>query len=396
MNLYRDESEKMKIFESETIGIFDLIHRHTYLNLSDAKLAEAIYQIHLAPNSLLVANQRDRNKRQFSIRHYTWEATYALDGFIGKNKCRISNLVIDAIKVTRNNLLRRLPLPCWLDSDMASSTGAPNSTTRISIHRRDFDFLMRMIRDSHSNFVRCLRPNESSLAGKWTLGIVMGQCTSGKVFQTAKLMRSELLHNLPFHSFVSRYSSLFRICGTNPITRDVLRFKDRLKAHNSFFLNSRTHAGIMIRAFTHILRLLSVLLCLQGSSETASTLTSGIVIGRTKVFIQKLTFQQLEILHLKSQHYAATYIKHRWLLFKRCYHQNQSRIMEFLSTRSKLLSQFRSQVVIQQVIQVWFSKRKYKKIRRSIIFLQSLFRKHLARKLLLRKVISLKSTSSFV
>ena len=163
-----------------------------------------------------------KKRDQFAIRHFAGEVFYAVKGFMEKNKDQLSQLIVDTMKSSDNNLLFRLFNANHRRGSQAlfklqdTKKKKKKKKTLGGEFRHNLNALMDSINATHPNFVRCVKSNSAKKALGLEPSLVMRQLRYSGLFEAIRIRRAGYAYRMPHKQFFQQY---FACAGMSPGTK---------------------------------------------------------------------------------------------------------------------------------------------------------------------------------
>jgi myosin-5 len=171
-------------------------------------------------------------------------------------------------------------------------------TSLASQFSKQLQDLIAKIRSTRSHFIRCIKPNNQLLANCFDYEMVMNQLRCGGALGAVQVFRAGFPNRMDFKFFVNRYSAFLVVCGVNILTKDLYECMVRARKTGSDEL-WRISSSMLIDIVSLTVIVLNII---DEGSEVADKvdILSGLQMGKTQVFLRAPVFEYLERLHARS------------------------------------------------------------------------------------------------
>lgn len=237
---FTDNRPVLDMFLQKPIGLLALLDEESrFPKATDFTLVEKFHKNIEGPHY-----ERPKGNSlypSFVIVHYAGRVKYDATNFLEKNRDTLSPDIIHVLRSTDNRLVRTLmqhpmsrsgivtkknssqPPAMNLEKDKKSNgllslqetkqNFSSNSTSRwqqtVSVHfRYSLRDLLAKLLPTESHFVRCIRPNEQMIPGKFDQEKVQSQLSYTGVLETTRIRRQGYSERITFAEFVKRYQVL--------------------------------------------------------------------------------------------------------------------------------------------------------------------------------------------
>eukprot|EP00944_MAST-04C_sp_MAST-4C-sp1_P002656 g2656.t1 len=271
---FPDNADCIALIERSRTGIIAILDETCIFPKGDDPMfARKLYQ-KCTDSSCFSASKRQVVDNRFAITHYAGTVIYDTDGFCDKNKDKLHQDVLDLLKVAGLPLIKEIFSEKFLtpaissrrsSSNRRSSSSTPSprrgskyssikAASTASQFRNQLNDLMLTINDTAPHYIRCIKPNDENEADFFHRSRVVDQLRYGGVLQAVQVARAGYPSRLKHKTFVSKYKLL----------APTLARRSDLKSH-----------------------------CLEILKYTAIA-EEDAQIGKTKVFMRKKVFEELE------------------------------------------------------------------------------------------------------
>ena len=138
----------------------------------------------------------------FVIKHYAGPVKYDSIGFLEKNRDKLSPDLIDLLNSTAHPLMQVL----FPSSD--TKTSSSSKTSLGSQFIKQLKSLMMTLNATEPHYIRCVKPNEDKMPGKFVSRNCMEQLTYSGVFEAVSIRKQGFPFRLPYQKFVDHYKCI--------------------------------------------------------------------------------------------------------------------------------------------------------------------------------------------
>ncbi|CAK1583814.1 unnamed protein product [Parnassius mnemosyne] len=211
-----------------------------------------------------VKGSRRKWEEEFGVQHYAGTVTYSVQGFVDKNRDTQQDAFIDHLSRSANPFVRELAdyaqdlAPPGNDMSL-SSPGSTSTTQRgtskgrptvVDTFRAQLQSLVDMLQATDVWYVRCIKPNESKVAGKYDEQLVREQLRYLGMNEIVRIRRDGFPVHLPAPAFRARYRCL--LPPPRPAHPDVATITALVNAppndwqigHTKIFMRSSVHTPL--------------------------------------------------------------------------------------------------------------------------------------------------------
>ncbi|KAJ3680383.1 hypothetical protein LUZ60_016661 [Juncus effusus] len=208
---FEDNQDCLNLFEKRPLGLLSLLDEEsTFPNGTDLTFAHKLKQ-HLNTNSCF----RGERGKSFSVQHYAGEVAYDTTGFLEKNR---DLLHLDSIELlgSCNCILPQIFASKIIEkSDNLTSNNPYRSSVadcqKLSVATKfkgQLFELMQRLENTTPHFIRCIKPNNSQLAGIYEHALVLQQLRCCGVLEVVRISRSGYPTRMSHQKFAKRYGFL--------------------------------------------------------------------------------------------------------------------------------------------------------------------------------------------
>jgi len=228
-----DAGKDVVVIVSSALDILDDFgsQRWRGLPVSDSQICDAI--LHRVGDAGIISavgyrsgqtSSRPRVARasgpQFSIRHYTGDVLYTLDGWLERNDAQPLTEVLELLEESKKSLVRSLVAKCGGDTSRKYRSVA-------RLYRRDLEGLLACLNRSHVHFIRCFLPNNGASPNRLDRSCLLAQLRNSGTHHLLQVMHQGYPHRVGIdhiaERFVSEHSDnfcpkLLQYAGSSPRT----------------------------------------------------------------------------------------------------------------------------------------------------------------------------------
>eukprot|EP01127_Copromyxa_protea_P011419 TRINITY_DN2869_c1_g2_i2.p1 TRINITY_DN2869_c1_g2~~TRINITY_DN2869_c1_g2_i2.p1 ORF type:complete len:1920 (-),score=496.80 TRINITY_DN2869_c1_g2_i2:51-5636(-) len=202
---------------SDNSNCIDLIEKHILTTLdeearvpqgSDRTFQQKVVRDPNVTGNTAFYYQPQFTSTLFGIKHYADNVIYTVDGFMDKNKDKITEDVVQLVMSSEN------PYYQGLIDKVAPTGGGGRNRARVQPESVTKQFknslvrLMTLLESSERHYIRCIKPNDVAKPSLFVGSKVLAQLRSNGVMETVKLRKVGFGHRLLFDMFCRRYSVL--------------------------------------------------------------------------------------------------------------------------------------------------------------------------------------------
>ncbi|XP_023935955.1 myosin-I heavy chain [Bicyclus anynana] len=211
-----------------------------------------------------VKGSRRKWEEEFGVQHYAGTVTYSAQGFVDKNRDTQQDAFIDHLSRSANPFVRELAdyvqdlAPPGHDISL-SSPGSTSTTQRgtskgrptvVDTFRAQLQSLVDMLQVTDVWYVRCIKPNENKVAGKYNDQLVLEQLRYLGMNEIVRIRRDGFPIHLPAPMFQARYRCL--LPHPRPANPDIAYIMGLVTApsgdwqigHTKIFMRSSVHGPL--------------------------------------------------------------------------------------------------------------------------------------------------------
>jgi myosin VIIa len=265
----------------------------------------------------------------FGVIHYAGEVQYLITNFLDKNKDEVSELMFEALKKTKIDLVRTLS-DQKKEADDDSRT-AKKKQTVASNFRSQLLSLVQVLGSTAPQYVRCIKPNSQKSAFLWDDELVLAQLRYSGMLETIRIRKAGYAWRVPFPIFFQKYKVLVKLAGTAEPRELCKKILDQLKLSSDHWQLGKTK--VFMRN--------SVFIPLQDALDKH--------IKKCAIIVTKV---------IKGNYYRQRYkrIRANVQLVQKC--------VRMFTKRRLYLRRQKAAVSIQAVVRGWFARDYYEQLKR--------------------------------
>ncbi|XP_064621492.1 myosin heavy chain, striated muscle-like isoform X3 [Lineus longissimus] len=198
------------------MGILSILEEECmFPKASDVTFKNKLYDNHLGKSNNFGKPKPPKpgqSEAHFGLNHYAGTVNYNISGWLDKNKDPLNENVITVMQSSKEHLTALL-FAEPVDGDGSGNVGKKkkkgSSFMTVSyVHRESLNKLMKTLRSTHPNFIRCIIPNESKEPGVVDPGLVLHQLHCNGVLEGIRICRKGFPNRMIYSEFKQRYSIL--------------------------------------------------------------------------------------------------------------------------------------------------------------------------------------------
>ena len=207
---YQDNQGCIDLVEKSPTGIMRVLDEQCKKPGSDAEKKDKAFCTEVAEkhrrNDFFMdargAGQKNyRVEEAFAVRHFAGDVCYVGAGFCDKNNDTLHSDFVQLCLASAHGILPKL---------FESEAGARKANTFNSVSRRfinDLNQLMVDLNSTRAHFIRCIKPNVTLAAFKFTPSLVLTQLRCSGTIDAVQLMAGAYPTRIPYESIYGRYAS---------------------------------------------------------------------------------------------------------------------------------------------------------------------------------------------
>jgi myosin-5 len=296
---FPDNQDILDLIERKRDGILSILDENCRLaSCTDTTFCRSIFE-KCKRHPRFSATQAQIANLSFSIEHYAGTVTYSSDNFLEKNKDELPKETTELLTSSSVQFLAYLGETLKKGEDESSNY---NSTAPTNDKRRrnnnssllrntvgsQFSQQLRELREkidsTTPHYVRCLKPNDDLVPNRFEARVIAEQLRCAGVLEAVRVSRVGFPHRYYHGQFIERYGLLTKKKNSNRREKDFC----------SALIN------ILIPQ-------VSEMLSKQGNPT--ETVSLGMQVGFSKVFLRTTIFDTLEFLRYKKLSHSAIVIQ---------------------------------------------------------------------------------------
>lgn len=389
---FPNNSACLELFEHRPIGIFSLTDQEcVFPQGADRALVAKFYLEFETKKSHPHFRSAPRIQRttQFIVAHYAGSVTYAVEGFLAKNKDALCESAAQLLAGSVSPLIQALAVgsadgsngESLLDGGRnrrraKSAIAAVSVGTQFKIQLNE---LLSTVRATTPRYVRCIKPNDSHVGSLFQSTRVVEQLRSGGVLEAVRVARAGFPVRLTHKKFLGRY-------------RRVLLWLSKLKDSGA---NGSHRNWSELDLCLH--QLIKFLLTDSDSDEDVKGTSEddeidqnrcGVNLGKTYVFFRRKPYEKLENLRVSIRQGASLVIQRHVRGFVACCNYRRLRqvtIVVQARIRGRCAFRYvswmrgmRQAQVLQARMRQLCARSKFLRVRAGVLAVQCRYRCHLA------------------
>ncbi|GLD98764.1 hypothetical protein PINS_up007482 [Pythium insidiosum] len=312
---FPDNLACLELFERKPLGLFSLTDGEClFPQGTDRALLAKLYAEFekKAPHPHFLAPPAGwQRQTHFVVAHYAGKVSYAIDGFLAKNRDSFCETAAALLATSSLPLVQALSQSQSQSQSHNANQSADTSPQKLSHQasggstrrlkqsalaavsvgtqfKQQLGELLETIRGTAPHYVRCIKPNDRNVCDAFSNARVVEQLRSGGVLEAVRVARAGFPVRLAHRQFLERYERVL-LHGRRASTTTSSRPLDRCLAR------------------------------LRGAIPSAD---GGVSLGRTRVFFRRRPYEELEQLRVLVLRRAAVEIQRTFRGFgaRRAYH----------------------------------------------------------------------------
>ncbi|KAJ8726175.1 hypothetical protein PYW07_000873 [Mythimna separata] len=197
---YVDNQENLDMIGLKAMNLLSLIDEESrFPKGTDVTLLSKLNSNHGTKTCYVTA--KSSREYKFGIKHFAGDVTYAVQGFLDKNRDMLTADVKEMILDSSNDFLKNL----FITEYSATQTGTRKTVSLSHQFKTSLDSLMKTLYACHPFFVRCIKPNEVKKPRIFDKGLCVRQLRYAGLMETAKIRQAGYPIRYSYHDFVHRY-----------------------------------------------------------------------------------------------------------------------------------------------------------------------------------------------
>jgi len=168
----------------------------------------------------------------FGIHHYAATVYYDASGFLEKNKDKLHDDVVSALKQSSDPLVSSF-FPSQEEPDAGPSRGRSKSAkqaTTAAQFKKQLSELMKLLNSTMPHFVRCLKPNSKKIGNVYDAEMMLAQLRHSGLLEVCRIRKLGFPIRQGFAEFLQRYAPLAPGAATLPDLVAALQANGLLEA----------------------------------------------------------------------------------------------------------------------------------------------------------------------
>ncbi|XP_038207057.1 myosin-I heavy chain isoform X2 [Zerene cesonia] len=264
---FTDNAACLELLEKPPRSLLKLLSEQCHMPKGSDSAYLTNIQSEFGEHQTFVKGSRRKWEEEFGVQHYAGTVTYSVQGFVDKNRDTQQDAFIDHLSRSANPFVRELAdyvqdlAPPGQDVSL-SSPGSTSTTQRgtskgrptvVDTFRAQLQSLVDMLQVTDVWYVRCIKPNEHKVAGKYNEQLVLEQLRYLGMNEIVRIRRDGYPVHLPAPLFRARYRCL--LPHPRPPDPDVTAIMELVNApkddwqigHTKIFMRSSVHGPLEAR-----------------------------------------------------------------------------------------------------------------------------------------------------
>lgn len=145
--------------------------------------------------------QKTMGRDEFRLIHYAGDVTYNIRGFLDKNNDLLYRDLREAMCHASNSIIKEIFTMKELESKKRPDTA-------VTQFKNSLNNLMDILMGKEPSYVRCIKPNDIKMAGKFDEQIVSHQVKYLGLMENLRVRRAGFAYRRPYEVFLQRYKCL--------------------------------------------------------------------------------------------------------------------------------------------------------------------------------------------
>ncbi|GAB5354935.1 hypothetical protein AAMO2058_000162200 [Amorphochlora amoebiformis] len=189
---YSDNQDVLDLIEKKRVGLMDMIDEEIRMPRgSDQSYMLKISKKH---EKKKVFKQNKFNKMNFTVSHFAGDVEYSTQGFLFKNKDRLTEDIVDLLTHSNSALLM----------EIVSKASSSKETLGKKFKKQLFS-LMKTLNNTEPHYIRCIKPNKLKAPLVFHGEMVLLQLQYSGVFEAVKIRKSGFPFRHTHGGFYRRY-----------------------------------------------------------------------------------------------------------------------------------------------------------------------------------------------
>lgn len=197
---YVDNQENLDMIGLRPMNLLSLIDEESrFPKGTDITLLSKLNNNHASKSCYI--NPKSSHEHRFGVRHFAGDVFYTVEGFLDKNRDKLTADVKDMIIESSNDFLKNL-----FTVEFSSSQSGSRKTVSLSHQfKTSLESLMKTLYACHPFFVRCIKPNEFKKPKLFDRELCVRQLRYAGLMETAKIRQAGYPIRYSYSEFVHRY-----------------------------------------------------------------------------------------------------------------------------------------------------------------------------------------------
>ncbi|XP_047042430.1 myosin-VIIa-like isoform X1 [Helicoverpa zea] len=197
---YVDNQENLDMIGLKPMNLLSLIDEESrFPKGTDVTLLSKLNSNHGSKSCYITA--KSSREYKFGIKHFAGDVSYAVQGFLDKNRDMLTADVKEMMLDSSNEFLKSL----FITEYAPTQSGSRKTVSLSHQFKTSLDALMKTLYACHPFFVRCIKPNEFKKPRIFDKGLCVRQLRYAGLMETAKIRQAGYPIRYGYHDFVHRY-----------------------------------------------------------------------------------------------------------------------------------------------------------------------------------------------
>ncbi|KJH49236.1 myosin head [Dictyocaulus viviparus] len=296
---------------------------------------------------------------EFIIKHFASDVSYAVEGFLEKNKDVVNRQLLETISMAKLSLLRKILGPLIVSEETASCKKFTRKTVAGQFRDSLCD-LMTVLCSTRPHYVRCIKPNDSKRKYHFEPKRAVQQLRACGVLETVRISAAGFPTRLIILNLISEH-----------IENSLWTYEEFARRYRVLYTDGKTLWRDNPRVFAERA-------CRKRLEE------GKFALGRTKIFFRTGQVALLERIRVEILSVSVIIIQSCWrrylarmkyMVLRKSLHTIQAATKAFLAVRRLFYLQMnRAAIVIQTFFRRHICESRYRKLRCAVICVQAHYR----------------------
>ncbi|TMW66528.1 hypothetical protein Poli38472_004293 [Pythium oligandrum] len=368
----------LELFERKPLGLFSLADQECLFPQGTDRALLSKYYSEFEKKTphphFLPPSSGWQRQSHFVVAHYAGKVSYAIEGFLAKNKDSFCENAAKLLAMSTNPLVQSLSLaataatststdPIDVSPDGVTPSGlndprssgmrrVKSSIAAVSVgtqFKLQLNELLEIIRATAPHYVRCIKPNDTNVCDAFSSARVVEQLRSGGVLEAVRVARAGFPVRMSHQQFLERYQRVLTTagCGRQTLEKCLVRLKEVITSANV-----------------------------------------GVSLGRTRVFFRRQPYEQLEQFRVQQLKGSVVLIqktvrgygaRHAFLRLRATVLRLQSYFRGRRARKFTMwLRETRRATMLQTVIRAFLYRARFMRFRRAVLHCQTNWRRRVA------------------